>query len=186
MPDPFTTALLAKGAGTLVKTLGSRDAARRRGSAVDAELARQAEFQESATQSIGDVLTGFRNPSASYLRNQPITALRLPDDVTPIGSAPASVKTNLAKMLKGTLARGKEDARRQSRLGGASRQIRGGVQDVSDLGLDLDLIRNLAQGSVSTLEGELGTIDQFGGAGTLADILSGVGDIYGIKAARTR
>jgi hypothetical protein len=94
------------------------------------------------------------------------------------------VKTNLAKMLKGALARGKEDARRQSRLGGTRRQIREGVQDVSDLELDLDLIRNLARGSVSTLQGELGTVDPFGGAGGLADILSGAGDIYATKFAR--
>jgi len=177
--------LAAKLGSTAIKSLGAKDTSRRRGRVTDAELARQAGFQESATQSIGDVLAGLRSPSASYLRGATTPALRLPTDVVSTGSAPASVRTNLAKMLKGTLARGKEDARRQSRLGGTRRQVRQGVQDVSDLGLDLDLIRNLARGSVSTLEGELGTIDQFGGAGGLADILSGVGDIYATKAART-
>lgn len=165
--------------GTGLESAGKARVTRMRSESIADELARQAGFQDQATAGLADALRGVRAPSASYLRTRapsltPVSA----GDVPMTGSAPASVKANLAKMMGRALERGKDTARSRSRLGGTKRQVGQGVQTITDLGLDLDLLRDYARGSVGALGEELGADNQQG-FGALADIFKSVGSVSG-------
>ena len=180
----------ASGLGTLLATREhnayTRRLGRRAEEQADLERGRQAEYQAQSAETLGGAIDRFRGPQQGEALGEATAAREksLGDLVTSGGQVPASgaasnvVKTDLARRLAQTVAKGRDEAKSLARVGARGDVSLGDRIALMMSGGRLGEINNFSRGSLNLLDSaQTGAMAGASRPGIFGDILSGIGKV---------
>ena len=188
--DPISMAVMG-GSGALMaggqlanarqqkKVIGARN------NALADEQSRQAGYRTEAADAFDKALTGFDRPMQDAMLTKSVADRTASGEATMgevdpgyavTDSAPAMVKTELAKRMVEAVTKGRDDMKRRAKLSAfGDRQFMNG-QNLTDSGTKIGTQASFAGGSAGVLPSELGAANALYDP-TLGDILGGAGQI---------
>lgn len=192
-PMSITGATLAL-AGTAASAKASSDRAGARSDAMEAEAIRQKRYSDQAGAVWQDSLDQYDEPKQTQqlqdveadrtAKIQESVGLSDGSEYNPGGSAPAVVKTEIAKKMGEAMKQGRQDAAGRARMGAFNSSMFNNDMNMADNRRGIGMYGTFARGSSNVLPAELQAANEEGaGWATFGDILSGAGTAAGMAGA---
>lgn len=191
---PYIVGAVAAAGSTYASSQAAKQQAQAREAATLAEAQRQAALQQQADAKVQATMPEFTTEQqatdlgeASQTRQQTVAALPsniAAGDYQGTAAAPAEYKSELSKLFVNAVAKGKEQAKRQSTLSAYRDTALNRAVNLNRAGQGVNLESRLSQGSSGVLPYELGAANNAGSGYALGgQLLGGLSDIASAYAA---